>query len=262
MGRAYHISALYVVDLQKFRLISAGDRLRGQYQVTLRMIHTLKIECLLLELIVIQSIVELIHSYNFNVVLKSDASGIVSANKYINFPYFHKIFRSPFKKVGIYRQTHTLIIGIYLASTTTRTKQFQGLSQDPNSLANLDQDLPNNMIHHVPIFSLPQEWLWCETWCSDASKANAKTIDLVSCNSQGGSTFFCQVENFFGKKYVKTQKITLFKTFFISFSFFLLSCFEKRQKQKQIKVSYVSFFSFFQVEFFLQQSSVLATLTN
>jgi len=59
--------------------------------------------------------------------------------------------------------------------------QYQGLSQDPNSLANLDQDLPNNMIHHVPIFSLPQEWLWCETWCSDASKKSAKTIDL--CNN-------------------------------------------------------------------------------
>ena len=28
--------------------------------------------------------------------------------------------------------------------------------------------------------SLPQEWLWCETWCSDESKKNAKTIDLVS----------------------------------------------------------------------------------
>ena len=54
------------------------------------------------------------------------------------------------------------------------------LSQDPNSLANLDQDLPNSMIHQVPIKSLPQEWLWCETWCSDESKATAKTIDLVS----------------------------------------------------------------------------------
>lgn len=41
------------------------------------------------------------------------------------------------------------------------------------------QDLPNNMIHQVPIKSLPQEWLWCETWCDDASKAKAKTIDLV-----------------------------------------------------------------------------------
>ncbi|VDN32493.1 unnamed protein product [Gongylonema pulchrum] len=57
--------------------------------------------------------------------------------------------------------------------------QYQGLSADPNSLANLDQDLPNNMIHQVRIKSLPQEWLWCETWCDDASKANAKTIDLV-----------------------------------------------------------------------------------
>ncbi|XP_027856012.1 UDP-glucose:glycoprotein glucosyltransferase 1 isoform X2 [Xiphophorus couchianus] len=87
-GRKYHISALYVVDLKKFRKIAAGDRLRGQYQ---------------------------------------------------------------------------------------------GLSQDPNSLSNLDQDLPNNMIHQVPIKSLPQEWLWCETWCDDGSKTTAKTIDL--CNN-------------------------------------------------------------------------------
>uniref|UniRef100_A0A665U6T4 UDP-glucose ceramide glucosyltransferase-like 1 n=1 Tax=Echeneis naucrates TaxID=173247 RepID=A0A665U6T4_ECHNA len=87
-GRKYHISALYVVDLKKFRKIAAGDRLRGQYQ---------------------------------------------------------------------------------------------GLSQDPNSLSNLDQDLPNNMIHQVPIKSLPQEWLWCETWCDDSSKKSAKTIDL--CNN-------------------------------------------------------------------------------
>uniref|UniRef100_A0A0N4ZS70 UDP-glucose:glycoprotein glucosyltransferase n=1 Tax=Parastrongyloides trichosuri TaxID=131310 RepID=A0A0N4ZS70_PARTI len=87
-GRRYHISALYVVDLVKFRKIAAGDRLRGQYQ---------------------------------------------------------------------------------------------GLSADPNSLANLDQDLPNNMIHQVKIKSLPQEWLWCETWCDQESKKNAKTIDL--CNN-------------------------------------------------------------------------------
>jgi len=87
-NRAYHISALYVIDLIKFRQLAAGDRLRGQYQ---------------------------------------------------------------------------------------------GLSADPNSLANLDQDLPNNMIHQVGIKSLPQEWLWCETWCSDKSKAKAKTIDL--CNN-------------------------------------------------------------------------------
>ncbi|XP_068428233.1 UDP-glucose:glycoprotein glucosyltransferase 2 isoform X1 [Clinocottus analis] len=86
--RKYHISALYVVDLKKFRKIAAGDRLRGQYQA---------------------------------------------------------------------------------------------LSQDPNSLSNLDQDLPNNMIHQVAIKSLPQEWLWCETWCDDTSKVSAKTIDL--CNN-------------------------------------------------------------------------------
>lgn len=87
-GRRYHISALYVVDLRRFRKVAAGDRLRGQYQA---------------------------------------------------------------------------------------------LSQDPNSLSNLDQDLPNNMIHQVAIKSLPQEWLWCETWCSDDGLKTAKTIDL--CNN-------------------------------------------------------------------------------
>lgn len=35
------------------------------------------------------------------------------------------------------------------------------------------------MIHQVVIKSLPQEWLWCETWCDNASKDKAKTIDLV-----------------------------------------------------------------------------------
>ena len=65
---------------------------------------------------------------------------------------------------------------------------YQSLSADPNSLSNLDQDLPNyaSAAHaltgsNVPIFDLPQEWLWCESWCDDESKASAKTIDL--CNN-------------------------------------------------------------------------------
>lgn len=33
---------------------------------------------------------------------------------------------------------------------------YEQLSRDPNSLANLDQDLPNYAQHVVPIFSLPQ----------------------------------------------------------------------------------------------------------
>ena len=49
---------------------------------------------------------------------------------------------------------------------------YDGLARDPNSLANLDQDLPNYAQHSVPIHSLPQEWLWCETWCSDDSKSS------------------------------------------------------------------------------------------
>ena len=33
----------------------------------------------------------------------------------------------------------------------------------------------------LPIYSLPQDWLWCETWCSDEALTTAKTIDL--CNN-------------------------------------------------------------------------------
>ena len=87
-GQPYHISALYVVDLRRFRALAAGDRLRQQYHA---------------------------------------------------------------------------------------------LSADPNSLSNLDQDLPNHMQFSIPIHSLPQDWLWCETWCSDESLASARTIDL--CNN-------------------------------------------------------------------------------
>ena len=59
---------------------------------------------------------------------------------------------------------------------------YSNLAKDPNSLANLDQDLPNYaQSMGIPIHSLPQEWLWCETWCSEKSKKKAKTIDL--CNS-------------------------------------------------------------------------------
>ncbi|KAI0353822.1 glycosyltransferase family 24 protein [Trametes cingulata] len=84
-GMPYHISALYVVDLVRFRQMAAGDILRGHYQQ---------------------------------------------------------------------------------------------LSADPNSLANLDQDLPNNLQREVPIYSLPEDWLWCETWCSKDRLDRAKTIDL------------------------------------------------------------------------------------
>ncbi|KAI0073110.1 glycosyltransferase family 24 protein [Panus rudis PR-1116 ss-1] len=55
---------------------------------------------------------------------------------------------------------------------------YQQLSADPNSLANLDQDLPNNLQREVPIYSLPEDWLWCETWCSKDRLHRAKTIDL------------------------------------------------------------------------------------
>ncbi|KAH7827292.1 putative UDP-glucose:glycoprotein glucosyltransferase [Monocercomonoides exilis] len=58
---------------------------------------------------------------------------------------------------------------------------YEGHAKDKNSLANLDQDLPNTAQSSVPIFTLPQEWLWCGSWCSDATRKKAKTIDL--CNN-------------------------------------------------------------------------------
>jgi UDP-glucose:glycoprotein glucosyltransferase len=47
---------------------------------------------------------------------------------------------------------------------------YNQLARDPNSLANLDQDLPNYAQWQIPIYTMPVEWLWCETWCSDESK--------------------------------------------------------------------------------------------
>ena len=58
---------------------------------------------------------------------------------------------------------------------------YQSLTADPSSLSNLDQDLPNYLQHAVPMRSLPEEWLWCESWCANSTKAAAKTIDL--CNN-------------------------------------------------------------------------------
>jgi len=63
----------------------------------------------------------------------------------------------------------------------TYRDSYQSLTADPSSLANLDQDLPNYLQRAVPIYSLPEEWLWCETWCGNTSKPRAKTIDL--CNN-------------------------------------------------------------------------------
>ncbi|KAL0384582.1 UNVERIFIED_CONTAM: UDP-glucose:glycoprotein glucosyltransferase [Sesamum radiatum] len=74
---------------------------------------------------------------------------------------------------------------------------YETLSKDPNSLSNLDQAsgqfVPFQLVAclvarssklrptHGAHFSLPQEWLWCESWCGNATKPKAKTIDL--CNN-------------------------------------------------------------------------------
>lgn len=68
-----------------------------------------------------------------------------------------------------------------LAAGDILRQHYQELSKDPKSLSNLDQDLPNNLQDVLKIHSLPQNWLWCETWCSDESLKEARTIDL--CNN-------------------------------------------------------------------------------
>jgi UDP-glucose:glycoprotein glucosyltransferase len=73
------------------------------------------------------------------------------------------------------RQFRAMLAGDRYRST------YANLAGDPNSLSNLDQDLPNYLQASIPIFSLPEQWLWCETWCSAKSKSRAKTIDL--CNN-------------------------------------------------------------------------------
>jgi UDP-glucose:glycoprotein glucosyltransferase len=86
--KKYHISALFVVDLERFRRMGAGDKLRAHYQ-------------------------KLIYGFR-------------------------------------------------------------------ESLANLDQDLPNDAQDQVPIFSLPRRVLWCCTWCSEFEKDDAMVIDLAN----------------------------------------------------------------------------------
>lgn len=68
---------------------------------------------------------------------------------------------------------------ISIVQIATPSCHFLLLASYLHLLHQLFQDLPNNMIHQVAIKTLPQEWLWCETWCDDASKQYAKTIDLV-----------------------------------------------------------------------------------
>lgn len=59
--------------------------------------------------------------------------------------------------------------------------RYQLLSSDPGSLANLDQDLLNDLQTILPIYTLDDEWLWCETWCDPDGFSEARTIDL--CNN-------------------------------------------------------------------------------
>lgn len=59
---------------------------------------------------------------------------------------------------------------------------YQYMAPDANSLQNLDQDLPNYLNggdrRTVALASLPDEWLYCESWCNAKAKAKAKAFDM------------------------------------------------------------------------------------
>ena len=59
-------------------------------------------------------------------------------------------------------------------------KHYELIVGGSQSLANLDQDLPNDAQDEVPIFSLPKKYLWCCTWCSEKEKDRAIIIDLAN----------------------------------------------------------------------------------
>ncbi|RTG91065.1 UDP-glucose:glycoprotein glucosyltransferase, partial [Schistosoma bovis] len=193
-GRPYHISALYVVDLTRFRRLAAGDRLRGQY-------HGLSQDPNSLSNLDQDLPNNMIHQVSLFAIVRADLKELADLDL-DGAPYGYTPFCDSRKEMDGFRfwkqgywANHLAgrpyhISALYVVDLTRFRRlaagdrlrgQYHGLSQDPNSLSNLDQDLPNNMIHQVPIKSLPQEWLWCETWCSDESLAKAKTIDL--CNN-------------------------------------------------------------------------------
>ena len=59
---------------------------------------------------------------------------------------------------------------------------YDGLARDPNSLANLDQDLPNYAQHAVPIFSLPKvlgAWGECGCVLGGGWRASAWALNAI-----------------------------------------------------------------------------------
>lgn len=83
---------------------------------------------------------------------------------------------------GVYYTSSIFLVDLprfrEIAAGDLLRQQYRVLSKDEESLSNLDQDLPNSMQNVLPIHPLDQSWVWCETWCDDASKKQAKTIDM------------------------------------------------------------------------------------
>lgn len=57
---------------------------------------------------------------------------------------------------------------------------YDVMARYPNDNLILHQDLVNLLQIDVPIFTLDDSWLWCETWCSTSSRKAAKIIDVCA----------------------------------------------------------------------------------
>ena len=60
----------------------------------------------------------------------------------------------------------------------TLRSYYKQITSDRLLQSTLDQDLVNYAQEKIPIYSLPQEWSWCETFCSDQTMDEAHTISF------------------------------------------------------------------------------------
>jgi UDP-glucose:glycoprotein glucosyltransferase len=162
-GRPYHISALFVVDLARFRGRAQGDHYRVFYDNLSADPNSLA------NLDQVRACVAAHRARSSALALGSARARSGRADER----------RSALPRSGATRWAHAA------PRTRTRAHARPRSARPPArglpALRLPPQDLPNYAQHSVPIASLPEHWLWCETWCGNASKAEARTIDL--CNN-------------------------------------------------------------------------------
>ena len=57
----------------------------------------------------------------------------------------------------------------------------------------------------MPFRSLPEEWLWCESWCANETRSQAQTIDLCN-NPRTKEPKLEQARRIGGERWVQIDK--------------------------------------------------------